>query len=165
MTRSELFDRLKEYAKQHCLDIGKQLGFGVHGIVFDAESQSKKGLTALKAHEREVDYCRERDTYLRLKENDITLIGECNVPKLITFDDDLLILEMTVVTRPFVLDFGGAFLDKAPGFSEEVLAEWHAEKSEQFGSRWPAAQAILNYLEDLGIYVVDVNPNNISWPD
>jgi hypothetical protein len=53
-------------------------------------------------------------------------IVECQVPEPIAYDDELLAIEMTVVTRPFVLDFGGAFLDHLPGFSEEVLAEWRA---------------------------------------
>jgi hypothetical protein len=165
MGRAELFDRIQAYANRNGLVVGKQLGFGVHGIVFDAQNQSKMGLSAIKAHEREADYIRERDVYLRLQENAVTEIRGCNVPRLLNFDDSSLILEITVVSRPFVLDFGGAFLDQAPGFPDEVLAEWHAEKMEQFGKRWPEAQAILRFLEDLGIYVVDVNPNNISWLD
>ena len=82
---------------------------------------------------------------------------------MLCYDDHLLIIEMTIVRRPFVLDFGGAFLDKAPDFSE-VMADWRAEKFEQFGDRWPAAESILRQLERYGIYVIDVNPNNISPP-
>lgn len=109
-----------------------------------------------------MDYLRERDAYLRLKEHGITKIRDSKVPQLIGYDDDLLIIEMTIVTRPYVLDFGGAFLDKPPGFSDEILADWQAEKQEQFGRRWPEVQAILGILEGYGIFVVDVNPNNIS---
>ena len=88
-----------------------------------------------------------------------------SIAELLGYDDKLLIIEMTVVTRPYVLDLGGAFLDQPPGFSEEILAEWQAEKQEQFGKRWPEVQAILGILEGYGIFVVDVNANNISWPD
>ena len=96
---------------------------------------------AIKVHKQEPDYCRERDAYLRLREHEITIIRGCNVPELIAYDDELWIIQMTVVARPFVLDFGGAFLDRPPEFSEEVLAEWRVEKLEQFGKRWPDVQA------------------------
>lgn len=72
---------------------------------------------------------------------------------------------MTIVTRPYVLDFGGAYLDEPPQFSDEVMAEWYAEKKEPFGKRWPDALRILRALAELGIHVIDVNPNNISWRD
>ena len=149
--------------------IKDELGFGVHGSVFVAEYQSKTepkfGQSAVKVHEHEADYCRERDVYVRLSEHDISLIHGSRVPRLLAYDDDLLIIEMTIVKRPYVLDFGGAFLDRAPDFPEEVMAEWRAEKFEQFGKRWADVEAILRYLADYGIHVVDVNPNNISWPD
>jgi hypothetical protein len=72
---------------------------------------------------------------------------------------------MTIVTRPFVLDFAGAYLDEPPDFSEEVLADWRAEKQEQFGSRWPEVQAILRTLQRYGVFLMDANPGNISFGD
>src|SRR6516225_8085263 len=66
----------------------------------------------------------KRDVYLRLKENGIDTILGCHVPQLLRYDDGLWVVDMSVVTRPFVLDFAGAFLDKAPDFSDEVLADW-----------------------------------------
>ncbi|HXD85282.1 MAG TPA: hypothetical protein VN641_02230 [Urbifossiella sp.] len=56
-------------------------------------------------------------------------------------------------------------MDQAPEFSEEVLADWRAEKEEQFGSRWSDAESILRQLETFGIHMIDVNPGNISFPD
>ena len=95
--------------------------------------------------------------------NAVTDIRGCAVPDLIAYEDALWVLEMTVVSRSFVLDFAGAFLDQAPDFPEEVLAEWHAEKIEQFGDRWPEVQAILGVLRSYGIHMIDVNPGNISF--
>ncbi|MFO0806320.1 MAG: hypothetical protein U0791_24715 [Gemmataceae bacterium] len=92
-------------------------------------------------------------------------ILECEVPLLLDFDDDLLILEMTIVSRPFVLDFAGAYLYQPPEFAEEVMAEWRAEKTEQFGSRWPYVEAVLRELMRMNIHMMDVNPGNISFPD
>jgi hypothetical protein len=163
MARKDLVRRAQQYADRKGLVVRRELGSGVHGIVFSAESQIEGGRSALKVHERGPDYMRERDVYLRLKEHGITEIRSCNVPELVTFDDELWVIEMTVVTRPFVLDFAGAYLDEAPDFSEEVLAEWHAEKQEQFGPRWPEVQAILCFLQGYGVFMVDVNPGNVSF--
>lgn len=91
-------------------------------------------------------------------------IHRCAVPELLRHEDELLILEMTIVAQPFVLDFAGAFLDRAPDFSEEVMAEWRAEKLEQFPGRWAEVERIMHFLEELGIYLVDVTPNNITLP-
>ena len=72
---------------------------------------------------------------------------------------------MTVVTRPLVLDFAGAYLDDPPDFPEDVLTDWRTEKQEQFGPRWAEAQAILRALEGFGVFMVDVNPCNIAFDD
>ena len=81
------------------------------------------------------------------------------------FDDDLSVIEMTMVERPFVLDFAGAYLDEPPDFSEEVLADWRAEKEEQCEGRWPEVQSVLRSLEAFGVFMIDVNPGNISFGD
>lgn len=165
MDRADLHRRVQDYAHTNHLLIGAQLGYGVHGIVFAAEYQTKGGRVALKVHERERDYLREHDVYLRLLEHAVTDIRGCHVPELVAWDDDLWVLEMTIVDRPFVLDFAGAFLDEPPDFSEAVLADWRAEKQEQFGPRWAEVQAILRFLEGYGVFMVDVNPGNVSFGD
>lgn len=95
----------------------------------------------------------------------VTAIHGCHVPQLLPHDNEAWIIEMSVVSPPFVLDFAGALLDKAPDFSEEVLAEWRVEKQEQFGTRWPAVEAIVRALEGYGIYLLDVSPSNVSLGD
>ena len=77
----------------------------------------------------------------------------------------LRIIEMSLVARPFVLDFAGAYLDKAPEFSEEIWADWRAQKQEQFGRRWPEVETVLFALKKLGIHMVDVTPSNIAFLD
>ncbi|MBI3407330.1 MAG: hypothetical protein HY040_03110 [Planctomycetes bacterium] len=147
MTHPDLFRRAQEYANRRGLVLGPQLGFGVHGIVFSAKDQSEEGRSAIKAHEREAHYLREREVYLRLKENDVTEVCGCKIPRLVSVDDTLWILEITVVSRPFVLDFAGAQLDRPYDFSAEVMADWQQAKQEQFGANWPKVQAILRNLE------------------
>jgi len=165
MERSELVRRAQQYADRKGSVLKEPLGFGVHGNVFSVEHQSESARTAIKAHEQEAAYVRERDVYLRLREHEVSTVRECNVPQLLGYDDELLVIEMTIVARPFLLDFGGAYLDGGPEFSEEVWADWRSEKQEQFGSFWPEVQRILAALEGYGIHVHDVNPGNISFAD
>ena len=165
MDRTDLIRRIQNYADRNGLVLGKELGAGIHGTVFSAKCQIEDGRSAIKGHDRQPAYYREHDVYLRLQEHAVTEIRGCAVPELLRFDDELWIVEMTIVTRPFVLDFGGAYLDFPPDFSDEVMMDWQAEKQEQFGTRWREVQAILAALEGYGVYMVDVNPGNISFGD
>ena len=69
------------------------------------------------------------------------------MPKTVNFDDRLQVLEMTIVERPFVLDFAAVCLDLRPEFPAEIWAEWEGEKREQFEGRWPVVQKILAHLK------------------
>jgi len=75
----------------------------------------------------------------------------------------LLIIQMTIVSKPFLLDFAGVTLDHRPDFSEEVWREWEEGKREQFGNRWPDVQKVISELETFGIYLNDVSPGNIAF--
>jgi hypothetical protein len=101
--------------------------------------------------------------YERLKRAGVTEILGFNVPQFIRADDDLRVIEMNIVKRPFLLDFAGAYLDAPPSFSDEIWAEWESGKREQFDVRWPKVQAVLGALEELDIYMVDVSPSNIAF--
>jgi hypothetical protein len=149
------------YCERANRKLGQPLGFGVHGNVFTVEGQTDAGPSAIKVHERERFYVRERDVYLRLAEEGVSSILNCRVPRMLRYDDGLWVIEMEIVTPPYLLDFAGAYLDEPPEFSDDVLAEWDAEKREQFGSQWPKVQAILRALEKHGVYLVDVNPGNV----
>ena len=155
--------RAEEYCRRKGLTPANRLGFGVHGSVFAALNQINGQTTAIKAHERERFYLKERKIYQRLKEFSVTHIRNAEVPQLLGYDDELWVLEMTIVSRPFVLDFAGAYLDFPPDYSDEVMAEWEADKKEQFGSRWPEVQAILRELESYGVIMSDVNAGNVSF--
>lgn len=85
----------------------------------------------------------------------------CAVPRLVEYDDQLFVIEMTIVKPPFVLDFASAYLDQPPDFSSEVVDEWKREKDEQFEKQWPDVQLILFELEKIGVYLRDVHPGNI----
>ncbi len=162
--RTELMVKGLEYCRRHNCELvsGEDLGFGVHGSVFTCVRPTSTR-NALKVHERLEPYRVERDVYLRLRDLGIDQIQGHNVPQLIDNDDELLVIEMSVVVRPFVLDFGGAYLDRAPDYDEEILEEWRRDKEEQFEENWPKAESILAELRRYGIYVADVNPGNIGF--
>ena len=72
---------------------------------------------------------------------------------------------MTIVRPPFLLDFADARLDGPSDFSDDVLQQWEEEKAEIFGERWPEVTQILEALEALGVYLRDINPRNIFFPE
>jgi hypothetical protein len=164
MDPSGLLRRIEQYAARNRLVVRERLGLGIDGIVSSAECQPEARFSALKAYWQDGPYRRERDVYQRLRDLGIVTIRGSNVPQLVGFDDELEVLEMTIVAPPFVLDFAKATLDRGPDFSEEVLADWHTTKAEEFGSRWPEVQAILRSLEAHGIFMNDASPRNIAWP-
>src|SRR6516165_4490321 len=109
--------RARQYADRFNRPIEKQLGFGYDGIVFATFCQS-----AIKALRYQPLYARERDVYLRLQDEGIEDIAGHAVPSLIRYDDELWVIEMEIVSPPFVLDFAGAYLDEPPDFPEEIMS-------------------------------------------
>jgi hypothetical protein len=160
-----LIRKARLYATARQLELAETLGSGKDGIVWVAKHKSKSADVAMKVLCSEESYLRERQVYQRLGMSSITTILGFNVPQLIDFDDGLLTLEMTIVKRPFVLDFAGAHLDMRPEFPEDVWADWESEKREQFEDRWPAVQEVIAAFERLGIYLLDVSPSNIGFLD
>ncbi len=155
----------RAYCDRHRLRLAERLGFGIHGIVHVVEGNFKPGKAAIKIHSANAPYQRERDVYLRLSQAGVRALLGFHVPQLIRCDDELRVIEMSIVMRPFVLDFAGAYLDAPPYFSDEIWAEWEAQKRDQFDHRWPRVQAVLAALEELDIHMVDVSPSNIAFLD
>lgn len=159
----DLNQRSRLYAERYHVRLTERLGFRIHGIVHVVESNAKPGRTAIKVH-REMDpFLRECLVYERLSAARVTSIMDFHVPERLRIDDELRVLEMTIVTRPFLLDFAGAYLDFKPSFPDEVWADWEAEKHEQFGGQWRTVQTVLESLAELDIYMVDVSPSNIAF--
>lgn len=162
----ELLSCAQAYCKQHGLHLLKSLGHGMQGIVYSASRTKEIHESAIKVHAQKSAYLRERDVYHRLSEHDVTRIRGLAIPRLLGIDDELFIIEMALVHPPFVVDFGGAYLDEPPthALDPAIRKSWIEEKQEQFGQNWRKTQAILAELEKkYGIYVVDVNPGNIQF--
>src|SRR5207244_2850744 len=142
----ELNNVARQYALMRGITLGEQLGFGIHGIVIAAEDNAKPGFFAVKFHREDVPFERECRVYHRLREKRIARILDFNVPQLLRIDEERKAIEMTIVPRPFVLDFAGAFLDEPPDFSEDVLRQWEKDKEEIFGERWAQVKDVLAAL-------------------
>lgn len=151
------------YATRYHLELTAQLGFGVHGTVRVASDKVKGNKSAIKAHRFLDPYLREWAVYERLRRDAISEVLGFHVPQLIRTDDKLMVIEMTIVTPPFVLDFAGAYLDAVPEFSQEVWAQWENEKQEQFAERWQKVRSLIDAFEVMGIHLMDVTPRNIRF--
>jgi hypothetical protein len=160
----DLTQTAHEYASRNGLIIRESLGSGIHGHVHLVQGNVNRGGTALKVYHAEEFFRREWAVYERLQAAQIRQILGFAVPQLIRTDSELVALEMTVVDRPFVLDFAGAYLDDdAPWFEDEKWEMWEADKLEKFGNRWPEVQSVLAFLRTCGIHMLDVNPGNVAF--
>src|SRR5438046_2253643 len=109
-----LIPNARLYADQRQLELAEPLGSGKDGIVLVAKRKPQPGKVAIKALCFDEAYGREKRVYERLKKLGVTSVLGFNVPQLIGSADDLRVIEMTIVKRPFVLDFAGAYLDARP---------------------------------------------------
>jgi len=155
----DIEERASIYAARHLIRIRRQLGFGKDGTVFLTDMA-----TAVKVHARKEPYERELACYRHFERHGVIDVCGFHVPQLVSFDDELLVIEMTVVEPPFMLDFAGAHFGDAPDFSAEVMEQWRQEKIEQFGARWPEVEYAVEWLRArLGIQLLDIHPWNIAF--
>jgi hypothetical protein len=144
-----------------CLD---KLGAGVgqDGTVWRTAQY-----TAVKFLDRLDRYERERDVYQLLSQKQILRIAGHNVPQMILFDDELRAIEMTIVVRPFVLDFAGAKLPhEVPDFDAEIIVEHHRHLEELFGGGWTDALHVAEMFRlETGCTLLDIHPGNIAFED
>ena len=95
------------------------------------------------------------------------LVADHNVPRLRDADDALLAIEMTIVERPFVLDFAGAKLPhEVPDFEAEVIEEHLEHLRELFGPRWADALHVAEMFRlATGYTLLDIHPGNVAFAD
>lgn len=167
MAIPDVVQRAEIYQKRYEVVFDSRLGVGTQGSVYvfnlPSGNVAISNQVAVKFHEREEAYDRELSVYLRLQDIGVQDVRGHMVPQLIGYDDELLAIEMTIVSPPFCLDFGGAYLDRRPDYSPEVWADWREQKAEAFELNWPEVQRILAEFETFGVYIADVNPGNIMF--
>lgn len=109
-------------------ELSELLGKGEDGFVWRTNAN-----TALKVFFRQRNYERELACYIRLSRwNNVTELAGFSIPRLIGEDDALMVIEMGIVTPPWVLDFGKAYIDKAADYPEGVLEDSFASFKENY---------------------------------
>lgn len=137
------------------------LGWGNDGIVYETDSE-----TAIKALRYQPCYKRERDAYLRLSERGVESVLGFSVPKLISFDNDLLVLEIGIVSPPCVIDFAMSELDHpSEELPPEMMEIWKQREREIFEEKLPVVESILAVFRGHGLYLYDVNLGNIIFEE
>jgi len=138
----------------------KDLGSGAEGFVFPSPSA-----TAVKVFTYKEKFARELAAYKRLRRHKVDSVLGFAVPKLLKWNSRLLVIEMTLVEPPFLLDFAQAELDTPLEFPEG-LEEWWGRLAEDFGERLPVVQSVFFELQQkYGIYYYDLAPRNINFGD
>lgn len=158
---NEILRRAEFYCRAQAppIKLIEQLGFGQDGYVWSTNRD-----TALKGFEREENYTRELKCYQRLTELKVLEINEFSVPALHHFDHSLLIVEMSIVFPPFLIDFGKSYLDEKPDYDETTMAEfWQSRQALFDAGEWPIVRGLLNSLESYGIFYLDAKPGNIRF--
>jgi hypothetical protein len=142
------------------LNLKTPLGYGNDGAVWTSNRKS-----AVKAFERPGNYYNEIGCYQRFRDHDVKSIRGLSVPQLMGYDEGLLVIEMRLVSPPFLLDFGKAHLDVPPRFPRDIMEQWEQDGKEMFGKRWKDVGLIIAALKSYGIYYYDAKPGNINFGD
>jgi hypothetical protein len=137
-------------------------GPGQDGFVMESSK-----MTAVKFFDRKQRFTREAEVYSVLRTKGIQIIEGHNIPRLLNIVPNLAVLEISVVDRPFILDFAGAKLPhEVPDFDEEIMAEHHEHLRELFGDRWADAMHVAEMFRlATGFTLLDIHPGNIAFAD
>lgn len=137
-------------------------GPGQDGFVMESSA-----MTAVKFFDREARFIREAEVYALLLERKIRTIAGHNIPRLKNVVQNLMVLEIEIVQRPFILDFAGAKLPhEVPDFEPEIVAEHHERLRDLFGDRWAEALHVAEMFRlATGYTLLDIHPGNIAFAD
>jgi hypothetical protein len=151
------------YTTDRDLRLGRALGSGREGSVWEVSDKLGIFSWAVKFHHEALPYARERDCYRRLRDLQIQKVGDLNIPQFIADNDAWLALEMTLVSRPFLLDFASVRLDHDPDFTPEAMVDWEEILRERFDDDYPEVERVLAILRLHGIQMTDVHPGNLCF--
>jgi hypothetical protein len=161
--RQQLLDRAQKYADANGIRISSivEFGHGMDGSVWVSNRES-----AIKVIRNRKNYADELESYRRLQREDIRFLCGFAVPRLIGFNDELQVIEMNVVQKPYLLDFGKVHFDGEERriFDESELSrERTAARSRYTAADWSRVAMVLHTLQSkYGIYYVDPRPTNID---
>ena len=141
--------RVSEYEARHNCRLAGFMGPGPGQDGFVLRSDR---VTAVKFFDRIDRFRRELEVYQ----------GE-----LMHWDDELRVIEMSIVDRPFLLDFAGAKRPgEVPDFEQHVLDEYEERLRDLFDERWTDAVNVAEQFRRMtGFVLMDIHPGNIAFPD
>ncbi len=117
----------------------------------------------MKVHTRAESFEKELAVYLRLQDQGVIDIQGFAVPRLVGFDSKLLVVEMSIVKPPFLLDFAQTTLDQPPDFDME---EYWERVRERFEDRFQLVESVFwELVHKHGVYYWDLKPGNIEFGD
>jgi hypothetical protein len=156
--------RVSQFEAQHQCQILGLLGSGPGQDGFVMRSDR---VTAVKFFDRIERFQRELQVYQVLEAKGIYTIAGHGVPELVDADEELRVIEMTIVDRPFLLDFAGARLpDEVPDFEPHVIEEYTERLRELFDDRWTEAVHVAEmFRQATGFTLMDLHPGNIAFSD
>jgi len=156
--------RADDYQSRYACGFVGSLGMGVgrDGFVLSSDR-----MTAVKFFDRKERFLRELEVYRVLAAKGIRKVAGHTVPRFVRADEQLLAIEMTIVTRPFVLDFAGAKRPhEVPDFDPEIIEEHMAHLRELFEDRWTDALHVAEmFRQKTGFVLLDIHPGNIAFAD
>jgi serine/threonine protein kinase len=166
MSNLDLKRIAKSYARSRGLILADHLGTGTDGSVWKTKMQGVNDMTVIKAFQAQKNYLMELGCYQRLGNHNISKLGRFAIPSMVDFSDDLLVIEMSIVTAPYLLDFGKAYLDSEPDHSQETWSYYHQEQRDIWEDKYDEVQSLLAQLRNIGIFYRDPKPGNIMFePD
>jgi hypothetical protein len=122
--------------------------------------------SAIKAIRNRKNYSDELEAYRRLQHAAIRELCGFAIPWLIGFDDARQVIEMSIVQKPYLLDFGKVYFDGAELSvydPADLARERAAQRKKYSAADWSRVAMALHLLETkLGIYYVDPRPSNID---
>ena len=156
--------RIAQYESRHQCRLFEALGSGAgqDGIVFRSDR-----VTAVKLFDSEHRFRRELEVYHLLRAKGIQNVAGHHVPLLVDEDEQLRAIEMTLVDRPFLLDFAGAKRpEEVPDFEQHVLDEHLDRMREMFEDRWGDALHVVEmFRQATGFVLLDIHPGNVAFKD
>jgi hypothetical protein len=161
MTTPDLRARAAKYATNNGTELEKPLGFGSDGSVWQTLRK-----TAIKVFEKRHVYENELSVYQRFQRDRVRSLAGFAIPVLLQCDHDLMVIEMSIVEKPYILDFGKVYLDTPPDFSSEVMGDFFANQKERWGKKyWPQIAKLWGLLKSHGVFHMDPKPGNIELAD
>ena len=151
------------YGRRTDQTIVEMAGAGVHGVLFTTTRRRH-----LKIFVDAAPFERELECYQRLEAAGVGEVHGHAIPGLMGHDADLLLLDLSTVARPFVLDFAGVELDTPleERWPAATLAGQMKRWESNFSAdQWPTVLRIWRELgETHGIWSTDLHLGNFGFP-